>query len=326
MSGRVWPIEEWKELYDGGISTANIGAKYKCSPGTVLKYLRRVTDIRPARTDTARYTERREAYHFFDSIDTESKAYWLGFIYADGSLSNDGNRLLVYLSDVDTDHLEKLASIFGKRVTVGSYAAHTRAMLTIYSTHVWRQLVSKGIRPNKTYIDTPEVLDHVPQRFMRDFIRGNFDGDGCISTARGYYRVNMIAHKSVITRIRDIVSLEAGVRLNKIQQNSKSPIVHNVMWCGSLQVGNIFRYMYGGATVYMERKYEKFGEVLCTVRGISSYAGVSRHKSRWWATIWVEHKSIYLGTYVTELEAAKVREKYIIDNKIRGQLLNFCLD
>ena len=44
---------------------------------------------------------------YFQTIDTENKAYWLGFIYADGCVSKDLHYLTIDLSIADIDHIEK---------------------------------------------------------------------------------------------------------------------------------------------------------------------------------------------------------------------------
>ena len=43
----------------------------------------------------------------FDSIDTEEKAYWLGFIFADGYISLKGNSFELSLKGSDSEHLDK---------------------------------------------------------------------------------------------------------------------------------------------------------------------------------------------------------------------------
>ncbi len=55
-----------------------------------------------------------EAQHFFDTIDTEEKAYWLGFIVADGHIYKTGCGVSIELSKTDEDHLKKVASIFSR--------------------------------------------------------------------------------------------------------------------------------------------------------------------------------------------------------------------
>jgi len=47
-------------------------------------------------------------HNFFETIDTEEKAYWLGFIAADGGLASNIYRLTIGLNQKDQNHLEKL--------------------------------------------------------------------------------------------------------------------------------------------------------------------------------------------------------------------------
>ena len=46
-------------------------------------------------------------YRFFQQIDTEEKAYWLGFLFADGYVSSKGNFIGLNISLKDIDHLKK---------------------------------------------------------------------------------------------------------------------------------------------------------------------------------------------------------------------------
>ena len=55
--------------------------------------------------------------HIFDNIDSAEKAYWLGFIVADGYLNDDKNMLRIKLGDKDKIHLEKFINFLGKKIS-----------------------------------------------------------------------------------------------------------------------------------------------------------------------------------------------------------------
>ena len=51
--------------------------------------------------------------HIFDNIDNPEKAYWLGFIVADGYLNKEKRMLRIKLGDIDKHHLEKFINFLG---------------------------------------------------------------------------------------------------------------------------------------------------------------------------------------------------------------------
>lgn len=124
---------------------------------------------------------------YFKEINTEEKAYWLGFIYADGyvvktSLSAE---LGIELNIKDIDHLKKFnKSIAGnvevkKRSRFDSRTNNTYNMCFIrfYSIQLVDNLINQGVFPNKHKdIKFPKIKEDL----VRHFIRGYFDGDGCI--------------------------------------------------------------------------------------------------------------------------------------------------
>ena len=44
-------------------------------------------------------------YDYFKEIDTEDKSYWLGFLYADGSVRKNTNTVELSLKGSDIEHL-----------------------------------------------------------------------------------------------------------------------------------------------------------------------------------------------------------------------------
>ena len=51
---------------------------------------------------------------YFDKINTEEKAYWLGFLYADGSISSKEDKIELGLAEKDLHHIEKFKQTHDK--------------------------------------------------------------------------------------------------------------------------------------------------------------------------------------------------------------------
>lgn len=127
----------------------------------------------PARKHTGEFT-------FFDQIDSASKAYWLGFLLTDGTVTKDGHEVVLDLADLDqvekfkaalncTYPITRLTRI--KKTWSGvTYAIH------VSSSYLNKQLQTLGIVPNKTYNHAPFYTPKEP--LFQEFVRGVIDGDG----------------------------------------------------------------------------------------------------------------------------------------------------
>ena len=124
--------------------------------------------------------------NYFDIIDTEQKAYWLGFIYADGYITT--KYLEITLKRGDKGHLEKFAQHIGcsldiikdKKVTLGS-KTYLAVRLTITSKKLCESLLNKGLFPGKSLTIKFPTSDILPKHLLRHFMRGYFDGNGFIA-------------------------------------------------------------------------------------------------------------------------------------------------
>lgn len=64
-------------------------------------------------------------YAFFKEIDTEEKAYWLGFIAADGFITTRDNTVGITLGRKDKNHLFKFTKSISATNPVNDYVADT---------------------------------------------------------------------------------------------------------------------------------------------------------------------------------------------------------
>lgn len=114
----------------------------------------------------------------FNVIDTEEKAYWLGFLYADGCISDD-NKVELSLKLSDKPHVEKFRQFmgFGNPVREDWF----RARMSFQDKMIGEDLKRLGCIPRKSLVLRFPTEKQVPKNLVIPFIRGYFDGDGSIS-------------------------------------------------------------------------------------------------------------------------------------------------
>lgn len=116
--------------------------------------------------------------NYFTTIDRADKAYFLGLLKADGYVDKIRYRVALRIQEKDRELLEKFCDVLG--------FPHSR-INTIKSrregqnNHVELAITNKVLVSELLDLKAPEMLEKVPERFARDFIRGYFDGDGTIA-------------------------------------------------------------------------------------------------------------------------------------------------
>jgi len=205
----------------------------------------------------------------FDCIDTEEKAYWLGFIYADGCIRKSGNnlKLSVALAIQDKRHLEKLQSFLKTDAPVREYHnknGRSYCRLSIIDRHMCEQLIQKGVYIRKTEIITfPTFLD---ETLIRHFIRGYVDGDGSITFHKHNVNSNRLVYSLKITSTKEMLeSIHKYLPKNKatdyptFEKRRKNNVNnYSVSYGGNLQVLKMLDYLYADTTIYLDRKYERY--------------------------------------------------------------------
>jgi len=128
--------------------------------------------------------------NYFENIDTEDKAYWLGFLYADGYVrigKRNSCQLKLKLSQKDKDHILKFKNCIESKKDIkdskdvffsnGKEYISLSSTFNVYSFKIVNDLISHGCVNNKTQkIRFPNLNNNL----IYHFIRGYFDGDGCI--------------------------------------------------------------------------------------------------------------------------------------------------
>lgn len=214
-------------------------------------------------------------YNYFDSIDTEEKAYWLGFIFADGNISKpekvlkDGTirkgnyRFEVSLQEEDIDHLNKLRIALNVDkpviVTHTNNKRHNRCRLYFSNKHLWSTLNSYGCTPKKSLtLKFPPIEIFKDKSLIRHFIRGYIDGDGCISynnKARDIMSLSILGTEHFLTNLQKNLPLEKANKLFLREGLNVYQLTFN-----RSRGYYIANYLYNNCTIYLERKYSRYKE------------------------------------------------------------------
>ena len=117
----------------------------------------------------------------FKTINSKDKAYWLGFISADGCVSR--NRIQFCISTKDEDHLNKFINFIGGNVLNKRYYpnqwGNDRVFYAIYNKTMFNDLLRKGIvSPKSKNLQLPNLK----RSLLLSFLMGYFDGDGSESS------------------------------------------------------------------------------------------------------------------------------------------------
>lgn len=264
-------IQEYLNTPEKERSLTKLGRKYGVKRQTISKYLKE------RNIDVINYQNRcRIDETVFDIIDTEEKAYWLGFIYADGNISAEGHRFEINLSTKDLNHMLKLKSFLKGndieiRIDTNKGEQYPMCRMSVRNEHLWSALNNKGCVPCKSLIlEWPDEKIFSSKSLIRHFIRGYWDGDGTIGLYNGkhglIFNFNALGTSMFLKGVQDFIGLGGTLK------NASTPSKPNNAWLlqySGLKSRKAARLLYENATIYLERKYNIYKE-FCRVEEESS--------------------------------------------------------
>jgi len=273
----ILPIEIAQEivnLYQGGLSTIKIGKQYKLSPMYVNKLLR----FNDVHIKTYLEINRKHPVNdnYFSVINTEEKAYFLGFLFSDGNVSSKSNAITLKLQKKDKEILVRFSHIILNKEKL--HDSENNYVLKFSSKSVKDDLIRHGCMPNKTFKITFPTIDPT---LYNHFIRGYFDGDGSIYSYKTDYNLNIISTNvfchSINQIIFDLFSIAGGVDQSVAGLKRGNTITSTVGYGGNRRVALIMDWLYKDATIYLERKHDKYLELKQLIKQVDDKCG-NRYK------------------------------------------------
>lgn len=212
---------------------------------------------------------------YFQIIDSRDKAYWLGFLYADGSINryykNDKLKAMsveLQLCNEDRHHLEKFNQSIESNIEIHDKVSryndkeYRSSRLCICCTKMCYDLIDKGCIPNKTFDICMPSEDVVPDFLIRDFLRGFFDGDGCISVTqrnnKPHIEVNIVGIETMLQDITSYLIDKKIITVNPKIFRDKRSSASSVFFYGDT-AKDFLDYIYDDCgDLCLDRKYDKY--------------------------------------------------------------------
>lgn len=204
-------------------------------------------------------------FDFFEKIDSEEKAYWLGFIVGDGNIHKNVLHIGVHVDDYDFLCLFNKAIGGNHPVVKKTYTSKGKpsqiARIDVVSRKMMTDLFDKGVIPNKTgRMDMNLTLSKVPKKLQKHFIRGFFDADGSFSLVERNDKMTFkLGGKGIgfLDPVQKIIVEEANLSLNKLYGAKQCKDFYTLAWGGTNHLYKIYLYFYKDTNVCLDRKKTK---------------------------------------------------------------------
>jgi hypothetical protein len=241
--------------YNLGKNSEIIAKDFNLHPTTICKIIKRLNGkIRPPEINKRKYKVKED---FFIKINTEEKAYLLGFLYADGSVNKNKNSFKLCVHKKDIDILYKLKELLyfnkGPKICIDREYRY----IDVSSKQLKKDLIKHGCTPCKTFTIT---LPNINKKLFHHFIRGIYDGDGCISTSNNRIRVCLTGYTNFLQEIKEQfenINIKSFIYNYKNKKNVSNLIVSKKSECYK-----ILKLLYIDSNIYLNRKYNKAIKVL----------------------------------------------------------------
>lgn len=140
---------------------------------------------------------------------------------------------------------------------LNDYTFKNQYRLLFFSSHMSKSLSDKGMVQNKSLVlKFPEWLD---DNLISHFIRGYFDGDGCVHFAKnGNCIINMTSTYAFCTYIKQYLESILKIHISISDASCHNGVTKVLQISGKNQAKTFLDYIYKDAEIYLERKHNSY--------------------------------------------------------------------
>lgn len=227
---------------------------------------------------------------YFSNVDTERKAYWLGYLYADGFVGDEYYNNIVFAQKESDGYIVKqfandinFTGELRRTKSSGGFEGQHQLVINFSSKQMANDL--KTLKMETCKSTTMKDLPPIKEDLVRHFVRGYLDGDGSISRSvrhvyangkKNYaHRVSMIGTKPFLEKIAELLPCKTVFVDSHTEEMKYLYIWHNA------SMEPLAHYLYDNATFCSLRKYNKMLQILGDIgvkvpieNGINSQEGL----------------------------------------------------
>ena len=238
--------------------------KYELSHPTVTKILKDVPKYTKAKLNNPNMKE-----HFFQEINEEAKAYFLGLLISDGNVFKDNTgrqaSISITLDLKDEYMLEKFKEVLQANTSVG-HDGRGCGQIAVRSNIMAEDLAKYGVVPRKSY---NTYLPLLSKEMMPHLIRGIFDGDGSIMAKpnpsndghnRFLHSISFCGTHQLMEDISNYILENLGIKTAVYDYKDR-----NLSELKIQNIDNIAKFgywIYRNSTIFLNRKKDIFNDFL----------------------------------------------------------------
>lgn len=252
------------EKYNNKESMQDIAKYFNVHVQTVRNRLKELNIYDKTRRNRKHYCD----FAFFEDINSEEKAYWLGYIAADGNVYSNKQRRnysagsTLKIVSKDKEHLEKFKRSIqsdAKIERIVNFKGYSNGnavyRIEIYSNKICEDLIKLGIVPNKSLVLKPPKIK---REFYKDFIRGYFDGDGSIYKTKTNYGFSLVGTKEMLEWVIKVLDIETNIKKD-IRTGNKN--TYYISIAGTNKPYKTYKKIYEDSKIYLDRKYQLYQQL-----------------------------------------------------------------
>jgi hypothetical protein len=201
---------------------------------------------------------------YFQSVDTPEKAYWYGFLWADGNVQTGSTkrsyqRVRLYLHEKDKYAVEEFVKAIQGTMLVepqNGYGIKNHNFGCAINSHkMVADLVKLNIIPDKCH---KQEIPIISDELFPHFFLGLFDGDGTVFVKGNQHTIGISCTRATGDWLIDMIDKHVGVNSNHYKGGGE--YARNWSVNGFFQTKDLAEWMYADAGFFLKRKYEYFAE------------------------------------------------------------------